>query len=246
MHEKLVQIGIRFRQWMHDNLTHAATHFGLTVTGPPRHGWMDRSISAPTEGALWLRVVSEDQHWSGDDIWTGNQAANALAGLPKPYVLDVYEWTNWQHQRAELMTLLPGTPCTPTDALHLTDDWWLNLRKTMDTIAATPTDRVNTAQAEVTGRIQHHFGDAAVHKVHQWETAHGDLRWAHLMGPDFGLLDWKQWGRAPAGTDAATLLHDSLAVPELAERVREVFADVLNTDAGQLAQRYVKAKRARR
>jgi hypothetical protein len=62
------------------------------------------------------------------------------------------------------------------------------------------------------------------------------------VGPDFGLLDWEQWGRAPAGTDAATLLADSLVVPELAERVRDVFGDVLDSDAGQLAQLYVAAR----
>jgi hypothetical protein len=97
-----------------------------------------------------------------------------------------------------------------------------------------PTDRVHTDQAEVSDMIQQHFGNSVNHRVHQWKTVHGDLRWANLMGPDFGLLGWKQWGRAPAGMDPATLLCDSLEVPEVAERVREVFADVLDNDAGHL------------
>lgn len=227
---------------MHDNLAHAANHFGLTIAGPPKLGRQDRSIGAPVEGTLWLRVVSEEKQWVGDTFWTGNLAANAFAALRKPYVLDVYEWEEWRQQRAELMTLMPGSSCSPIEALHLPDEWWVDLRKTTDAIAAIPTDRVNTDQAEVTGRIQQHFGDLVNPTVHRWETAHGDLRWANLAGPDFGLLDWKQWGRAPTGMDAATLLCDSLEVPEVAERVRDVFADVLDTDAGQLAQLYVAAQ----
>lgn len=242
VHEQLVQAGIRFRQWMHDNLAHAANRFDLAIIGVPRFGWMDRSIGAPVEGALWLRVVSEEKQWVGDAFWTGNLAANAFAALRKPYVLDVCEWEEWRHLRAELMTLMPGEPCSPTKALHLPDEWWVDLRKTTDAIAAMPTDRVNTDQAEVTGRIQQHFGDSADPTVHRWETAHGDLRWANLVGPDFGLLDWKQWGRAPAGMDAATLLCDSLEVPEVTERVRDVFADVLDNEAGQLTQRYTEAR----
>ncbi|MFC3894489.1 aminoglycoside phosphotransferase [Lentzea rhizosphaerae] len=245
MQEQLVQAGIRFRQWMHENLAHAARHFRLAVTGPPKLGWMDRSIGAPVEGPLWLRVVSEERQWVGDTLWTGNLAANVFATLRKPRVLDIYEWEDWRQQRAELMTLMPGSPCSVTEALRMPDEWWIDLRRTTDVIAATPTDRVNTDQGEVSGRIQHHYGNSVNPTVHQWETAHGKLHWANLMAPDFGLLDWQQWGRAPAGTDAATLLCDSLVVPELAERVRDVFADVLDSDAGQLAQLHV-AARARR
>ncbi|MET9626994.1 aminoglycoside phosphotransferase [Lentzea sp. NPDC006480] len=237
MQEQLIQAGIRFRQWMHENLAHAAAHFGLAVTGPPRFGWQDRSIGAPVERTLWLRVVSEEEQWAGDALWTGNFAANAFTDVRKPYVLDVHEWEDWRRQRAELMTLMPGSPA---EALSLPDEWWTELRKTTDAIARTPTDRVNTDQAEVAGRIQQHYGNSVNPTVRRWETAHGDLRWANLRGPDFGLLDWKQWGRAPVGMDAATLLCDSQETPELAERVRDVFADVL--DAGRLAQLYVAAR----
>ncbi|WP_052685164.1 hypothetical protein [Lentzea aerocolonigenes] len=240
MHEQLVQAGIRFRQWMLGNLAHAAGHFGLALIGPPEFGWLDRSIGAPVEGTRWLRVVSEEEQWVGDACWTGNLAANVFDALRKPYVLDVCEWDDWRRVRAELMTLMPGEPCSPAEALRLPDEWWIDLRKTTDAIAAMPTDRFSTDQAEVAGRIQQHYGNSVNPAVRHWETAHGDLRWANLRGPDFGLLDWKQWGRAPVGMDAATLLCDSFAVPELAERVRDVFADVL--DAGRLAQLYVEAR----
>lgn len=234
---------------MHDNLTHAADHLGLTVTGQVRLGRLDRSISAPVHAAgrrLWLRVVSEDKQWTSGDFWTGNLDANVFATLPKPQVLDLYEWEEWRQQRAELMTLAPGSPCSPTDTLrhplNLPDQWWTDLRRTIEAVTATPTERVNADQALVTGRIQQHFGNSVNPVVRHWETVHGDLHWANLMGPDFSLLDWALWGRGPAGTDAATLLCYSLLVPDTAARVRHIFADVLNTGAGQLAQLYVAAR----
>ena len=239
----------RFRQWMHDNLSHAADHFGLTIAGQARLGWLDRSISAPVQAAgrrLWLRVVSEDKQWISGDFWTGNLDASVFTTLPKPQVLDLYEWEEWRQQRAELMTLAPGSPCSPTDtlrcAIDLPDQWWTELRSTIEAVAATPTERVHADQALVTGRIQQHFGNSVNPVVRQWETVHGDLHWANLMGPGFTLLDWELWGRGPAGTDAATLLCYSLLVPETAERVHDTFADVLNTDVGQLAQLYVAAR----
>ncbi|MET9633565.1 aminoglycoside phosphotransferase [Lentzea sp. NPDC006480] len=245
----LSEADAQFRQWMHDNLNHAAGHFGLTIAGQARLGWLDRSISAPVQTAdrqLWLRVVSEDKQWTGGDFWTGNLEANVFATLSKPRVLDVYEWEEWRQQRAELMTLAPGSPCSPTDtlrhAISLPDQWWTQLRRTIEVVAATPTDRINADQALVTGRIQQYFGNSVNPVVRHWETVHGDLHWANLMGPDFGLLDWELWGRGPTGTDAATLLCYSLLVPDTAERVRDTFADVLGTDAGQLALLYVAAR----
>ncbi|SDJ26543.1 hypothetical protein SAMN04488074_101931 [Lentzea albidocapillata subsp. violacea] len=245
----LSEADARFRQWMHENLGHAAVHFGLTVAGQARLGWLDRSISAPVQAAgrwLWLRVVSEDKQWTGGDFWTGNLDANVFATLPKPQVLDVYEWEEWRQQRAEVMTLAPGSPCSPTDilrhAIDLPDEWWAELRTAIEVVAATQTDRVHADQALITGRIQQHFGNSVNPVVRQWETVHGDLHWANLMGPDFMLLDWELWGRGPAGTDAATLLCHSLLVPETAERVRDAFGGVLDTDAGQLAQLYVASR----
>ncbi|SFR29200.1 hypothetical protein SAMN04488564_117124 [Lentzea waywayandensis] len=245
----LSEADAQFRQWMHENLSHAADYFGLTVAGQVRLGWLDRSISAPVRASgrqLWLRVVSEDKQWIGGDFWTGNLDANVFNTLSKPQVLDVYEWEEWRQQRAELMTLAPGSPCSPTDsvrhAIDLPDEWWAELRSAIKVIAATPTDRVNADQALITGRIQQHFGNSVNPVVRQWETVHGDLHWANLMGPDFKLLDWESWGRSPAGTDAATLLCYSLLVPETAERVRDTFAHVLDTDPGQLAQLYVASR----
>lgn len=249
----LADADAQFLEWMRENLQRAATHFGLVVDGEPRLGWIDRSIGALVSSGqerFWLRVVSENKQWIDGNFWTGNLDANMFTGLAKPRVLDVYEWEEHRQQRAEVLTLVPGKPCSHTDALRelidLPDAWWAELRRTVDVVASTPTDRVNTDQELVSSRIRQRFGDSTDSVVPRWETVHGDLHWANLMGPDFGLLDWEWWGRGPAGTDAATLLCYSLLVPEIVERVRSVFGDVLESETGRVAQLYVASRLFRR
>ncbi|GGM65295.1 hypothetical protein GCM10012275_39810 [Longimycelium tulufanense] len=253
MIEPTSEADARFREWMRDNLTRAAQHFGLKITGKPRFGWLDRSISAPArrdDRTYWLRVVSEDPQWTHLDFWTGNRDANAITGVSKPYVLDVYEWAEWRQQRAEIMTRLSGRRCSPTDVLRtsitLPEHWWTELHRTISVISATPTHRVNADQDKVTQRIRERFGGQVDPAVDRWDTVHGDLHWANLMRPEFGLLDWELWGRGPAGTDAATLLCYSLLIPDVAERVRTLFADVLASPTGRIAQLYVVARLLRR
>jgi hypothetical protein len=243
----------RFEEWMRTNLERAADHFGLTITGEPIVGWIGRSIGAPvskSDDKYWLRVVSEDRQWIGGDFWTGNVDANIFTDVPKPQVLDVFEWEEWRQQRAEVMTRLPGRPCSPTDVLRtqidLSPGWWTDLHRTITAIAPTRTHRVNVDQDKVTDRVRQRFGNAVDPNVTDWETAHGDLHWGNLFAPRFGLLDWELWGSAPAGTDAATLFCYSLLVPEMAERVHDTFADALDTAAGRLAQLYVVARLLRR
>lgn len=86
------------------------------------------------------------------------------------------------------------------------------------------------------------FGDAVDPTVQERCTAHADLYWNNLLGPDLAILDWEGWGRAPAGLDAATLYCHSLAHPATAQQVHEVFADQLDTPDGVLAQLYVIAR----
>ncbi|EDY48845.1 hypothetical protein [Streptomyces clavuligerus] len=234
---------------MRQNLDRAAAHFGLTVTGEPGFGWRDRSISAPThspDGPRWLRVVSEQTQWAHGHGWTGNTDANALEGLPKPHVLGIYEWdeADWRRQRAEVMTLMPGTPCSPTDTappgLDPPSTWWTDLRQALQHLAATTTDRISTDQDKIDHRVRAAFGEDVEIRIDRWETVHGDLHWANLLSP-LTILDWELWGRGPAGTDPATLYCYSLTNPALAQRVREHFP-VLDTPDGHRAQLYAAAR----
>lgn len=240
----------RFRTWMRGNLEQAAHHFGLTVMAEPTFGWLLRSIGAPADGAagrVWLRVVSERPEWANGRVWTGNADANALRGLPKPRLLDVHEWAegDWRRQRAEVLTLLPGTPCSATASappgLTPPAPWWKDLQDTLSRLAGTSTSRVSIDQEKVDHRVGDAFGSSTVVRIERWETVHADLHWGNLLVGPFGLVDWELWGRGPLGTDAATLHCYSLAVPDLAREVRSRFP-VLGTPDGQRAQLYVIAR----
>jgi len=242
-----------FAGWMRNNLDLAARHFDLNITTEPVFGWRLRSIGARAEnvhGPCWLRVVSQEPEWAQGHSWTGTLAGNKIKGVPKPYVLGVFEWTDGRVQRAEVSTLMPGQPCSPTDVLRLppalSDQWWSDLVRSVDTLATIRTDRINSDQNRVTQGIRERFDGSIDTTVDQWETVHGDLHWSNLVHPTFGLLDWELWGRGPAGTDAATLLCYSLLVPDTAEAVHALFADVLDTPTGRIAQLYVVTRLLRR
>ncbi|MGQ0841747.1 phosphotransferase [Actinokineospora sp.] len=242
-----------FAAWMRDNLDRAARHFDLRISGQPVFGWRLRSISARAvgnHGPRWLRVVSQEPQWAQGDSWTGTLDADQIADVSKPRVLDVHEWDDGRRQRAEVMTLMAGQVCSPTDDLRsppaLSDQWWSDLARNLDTLARTSTDRINSDQDAVTARIRERFGSAVDTTVEEWETVHGDLHWSNLVHPHFGLLDWELWGRGPAGTDAATLFCYSLLVPAAADKVRSVFADALDSPTGRIAQLTVIARLLRR
>ena len=237
---------------MRANLARATERFGLTVTGDPHWGWCLRSISAPAEGdrygACWLRVGSEQTRSLTDmgEFWNGNTEANAIIGVPKPVVLDQIQWDapdQLRRVRAEVMTLLPGQPCSPTEALRtpvtLPDTWWVSLRESLDQIRTVPTTRF-VDRSPVSARATAVLGFEL--RVDHWETVHGDLHWNNLLGPQLGILDWEMWGRGPAGSDAATLYCLSLLAPATANRVHEVFADVLDSPAGRIAQLFTAAR----
>ncbi|MGH3951526.1 MAG: aminoglycoside phosphotransferase [Pseudonocardiaceae bacterium] len=248
MSEVVEQAVKAYQAWMRDNLARAADHFALTLTGEPVWGWEWRSISTRAHGALgacWLRVGCE---WEADldsttaDLWTGNEDSNAIVGVTKPRVLSSTQWTAHTEPerriRADVMTLLAGTPCSPTDVLradlHLPDTWWAELRRSLDAVRVVPTTRFALRGGRTDRRVREYFGLDMPAREHQ--TGHGDLHWNNLFGPTFGLLDWEMWGVVPVGSDPAYLHACSLLAPETARRVYYTFADVLNSPAGRIAQ----------
>lgn len=242
-----------FAGWMRENLDIAAGHFDLEIRGQPVFGWRLRSIGARANGsagAFWLRVVSQESQWAQGDPWTGTIDSNDIVDVLKPRVLDVFEWADGRQQRAEVMTLMPGRLCSPTDALRsplpLSETWWSDLKTSLGSLADTGTRRINSDQQQVTYRICDRFGSDVDSTVDRWETVHGDLHWSNLVHPRFGLLDWELWGRGPAGIDAATLYCYSLLVPATANKIHAMFADALNSPTGRVAQLYVVARMLRR
>ena len=104
--------------------------------------------------------------------------------------------------------------------------------------------RANAAVARVTrGLVPEALPEAAGTDltVRCWESAHGGLHWANVATP-LCLADWNDWGVAPRGLDAATLHAYALARPEVAGRIRALFADLLEGQRGRVAHLVVCAR----
>ncbi len=110
---------------------------------------------------------------------------------------------------------------------QLPDEWWQALNSSSDALAEQRTlriatrDTVTITQAGITEAISSAFTGSFDTVVERWAPAHADLNWANMTGPTFCLFDWEDWGNAPRGLDAASLWGNSLAVPGLADRVRQ-------------------------
>src|SRR2546423_9184458 len=83
------------RERMRDRLRLAAEHFSLGLTSEPTYGWRDRTIGSRAHsmnGDCWLRVSWAHGEWAEGNYWTGNADSAMIRGVPKPAVLDGYEW----------------------------------------------------------------------------------------------------------------------------------------------------------
>jgi hypothetical protein len=232
---------------MCDQLQLAADHFSLELYGPQVFGWRDRTVGSRAKSGgrtVWLRVSWASPQWADGSYWTGNQDAAGISGVPKPRILDMYDWEGARYRnRAEVMTLVEDPPCSRTPELthvvDLPDAWWHDLRAALDALATHETDRRVTDQQKVSRRLLAFYGTAADPQVERWTTAHGDLNWSNLTAPTLELLDWESFGVAPAGYDAATLYVLALNAPATARRLEEVFGDVLASPDGVRSQLHV-------
>jgi hypothetical protein len=150
----------------------------------------------------------------------------------------------WRAEETDLVTdasIKPGG--TLTTEPELSDVWWATLNTSLDALAKHPTTRIATSagsritQERISTTIQQVFPNLDT-TITEWTTAHADLAWANLTAPTCYFLDWEDWGLAPRGYDASTLLGASLAVPALAERVYQERRTDLDSRSGQLAQLY--------
>ncbi|MGH3796678.1 MAG: hypothetical protein ACRDSP_17525 [Pseudonocardiaceae bacterium] len=242
------------RIWLGRHLAEAAQQLNVTPRGPVVKTYDLRSAGVRAldddHGEVWLRVVFEDPDYQPACRWDGNVEANTINGVPKPQVLRCADWHNQDDYRqgcrlrGEVMTLAPGTTITSDSVLdrdpNLPDSWWANLQQALAALAAHPvpaTDPVNTLRFTTNG-VRKHF-DVRLNEDTftglTWTTAHADLHWGNLTGPQLCILDWECWRRAPAGYDAATLYCNSLPHPPTAQRIRRLFEPVLDTHSGHIA-----------
>ncbi|MEU9120588.1 aminoglycoside phosphotransferase [Streptomyces sp. NPDC048506] len=206
----------------------------------------------PTSAGTWVRLAWVRPGAFSAQSWTGLEASVAIEGVPRPNWFAASMWHDegrgvvW---RADEMSLATSPALSPAGTVDrdpsLAEAWWADLRTALGNLARHETSRVCVQQSHLSRRIGEVYGDQVDTTVAEWTCAHGDVGYANLTATPLTLLDWEDWGLAPAGWDAACLWSASLPVPVLAARVLNVFADVLNTRTGQLSRLMLCANVAR-
>jgi hypothetical protein len=207
-----------------------------------------RSIGARTDRDTWVRIEARRPEKINGQGWNGMECAALLDGIAKPAWFAGVSWHDIERGvmwRADETSLIAAALIKPGGILTtdptLPEQWWTALDASLTTLACAPTTRVATPDTEpitqqrLTAVIEHVFPERVNTHADEWTTAHADLTWANLTGPQFCLLDWEDWGRAPRGLDAANLWVNSFAVPELAEQVRQNRSADLDSSSGKLA-----------
>ncbi|MFD6227089.1 hypothetical protein ACN6AT_17210 [Streptomyces sp. JL4002] len=213
-----------------------------------------RSLGARTDRDTWVRVERRRFEKIGNQGWNGTECAALLDGVAMPQWRRGAAWRQrdepvmWRADETELLPDAPvGNSVLVADPL-LPEAWWEALNRSLDALSVQSTSRVATpdtvtiTQGGVGEAVHRFLPDGVDTEVRQWQPAHADLNWANMTGPEFSLFDWEDWGVAPRGLDAASLWGNSLAVPDLAERVRHERRHDLESRDGKLMTLFVCAK----
>ncbi|MEU1020311.1 hypothetical protein ABZ383_26885 [Streptomyces sp. NPDC005900] len=212
-----------------------------------------RTVGARTDRRTWVRIERRGLDRIGVQGWNGTECAARLEGVAQPAWHGCVVWRDAAEERvmwrADETGLLPSPPIGNAvlgDDPKLQDAWWQALNASLDALAAQETRRVATpdtvtlTQELVTEAVRGIAPGADFDTtVERWVPAHADLNWANMTAPTFSLFDWEDWGNAPRGLDSATLWASSLAVPGLAERVREERRHDFETRDGKLMTLFV-------
>ncbi|KPC62629.1 hypothetical protein [Streptomyces chattanoogensis] len=232
------------RARMEAALAHAADLFGeARGDGPIAWGWQGCTIGRRT-GAYWLRVASgKGTRPPAPKHGEGAIGAQQLvpAEVPRPRLHDHTRWAAdgyaYEAELADCLTTPVISPhrCDITQDPGLPDQWWADLRRALDVLAKAPGGRTTVRDRWAQRAFPHFLGVTAPEMIER-TTGHGDLQWANLTQHPLTVIDWERWGRVPVGFDAGTLHAASLGVPAVAAMVREVFDDILTTDAGRVGE----------
>ncbi|MEV6654957.1 aldo/keto reductase [Streptomyces sp. NPDC051219] len=224
--------------------TQAAAALGATVSGPLVWGYQGRTLGRRADdrlnGACWLRLQSAPAGKEGNKHWEGQEiAARHFPTVRKPALHAIHDTTTDRYAyRAELTAFVDQPVLSPdgpvlNKELDLSDAWFKSIRSDLDTIAATPTDRIAVRQQWIDRAVPQFTGHPAPH-ISDLTCAHGDFHLANITATGT-ILDWEGFGLAPRGWDTALLYAYALNTPATADRIRDAFTDILETDAGRIA-----------
>ena len=202
-----------------------------------------RSIGVATDRGTWVRVECRGLERLDGQGW-GIEAAEALRDVAKPEWYAGIAWFDPARRvmwRADETSYVEEQPVgKAAAATGLPDAWWASLDGSLDVMAGHRVTRLATPDCEpitqerVSSMIEKVLPHRVDSTIEEWTTAHADLNWANLTGPNLYILDFEDWGRAPRGLDAANLWRSSLTVPEVSDRVyRQRRAD-LESRTGQI------------
>lgn len=222
----------------------AITALGVTVGGRRMWGYQGRTLGQkahhPGRGACWLRLISAPTVQATGKLWEGTkEAATAFPGVRKPALYGVHDGPELDGTayRAELTAFIDSPACASDPVLNgeleLPETWWKSLHNDLETIAATPTERVAVRRQWIDRALPHCAGVPAPAEI-DWATAHGDCHFANLTVAGPTLLDFEGFGLAPVGYDPALLYAYSLLAPRTADRIRAEFP-ILDSPAGHTA-----------
>ncbi|MFD6877311.1 MULTISPECIES: hypothetical protein [unclassified Streptomyces] len=214
-----------------------------------------RSLGGRTERDTWVRIERRGFERIGPQGWNGTEAAAVLQGIARPEWYQGVAWREpgepvmWRADELELIASPPvGKGALVLEDPGLSDSWWEALTSSLDALAAQQTPRIATpdtvtiTQEEVAQALGEVFPSITDTRIERWVPAHADLTWANVMGPEFSIIDWEDWGMAPRGLDAATLWGNALAVPALADRVQQERRADLESRDGKLMSLFFLSK----
>jgi hypothetical protein len=164
-----------------------------------------RSIGFRSDRDTWVRVECRGLERFDGQGW-GLEAAQILDGVPVPRWhagiswLDIKRAVMWRADETQLIEEAPVGRAV--NAPGLPDVWWQTFNAAMDRLAGHLTTRAATPDCErinlerVETAIRKVFPECANLRLDEWATAHADLNWANMTGPQLWILDWEDFGTA--------------------------------------------------
>ncbi|WP_079169143.1 MULTISPECIES: hypothetical protein [unclassified Streptomyces] len=212
-----------------------------------------RSVGGRTDRGTWVRIERRGLDRIGVQGGDGTPSAEALHGIAKPVWHACVAWRDenepvvWRADETDLLPAAPVGGAIVAEHPELSEEWWTALNASLDALSWQSTNRIATPDTEtitqelVASTIGSVFSGVDT-TLTEWTPAHADLHWANMTAPTFCIFDWEDWGMAPRGLDTATLWGASLAVPALADRVREERRADFESRDGKLMTLFVAAK----